>query len=130
MLQPAELKSTEKLAWSVGRGADVWALFQACADGDLRTVQAMIAKDRSLARAHYDYRKPLYFAVRENRVDVARFLLDYDSNPMDLWVDDDPIEIARDRGYAEMGAHAGGDARNEVQCVDEGRGSRVGAAGT
>ena len=102
MLQPAELKSTEKLAWSVGRGADVWALFQACAEGDLRAVQTMIAKDGSLARAHYDYRKPLYFAVRENRVDVARFILEYDSNPMDLWVDDDPIEIARDRGYAEM----------------------------
>ena len=62
----------------------------------------LIAKDRSLARAHYDYRKPLYFAVRENRVDVARFILDHDTNPLDLWVDDDPIEIARDRGYAAM----------------------------
>jgi len=40
--------------------------------------------------------------VRENHVDVARFLLEHDSNPMDLWVDDDPIEIARDRGYAAM----------------------------
>ena len=70
--------------------------------GDLRTVQALIAKDPSLARAHYDYRKPLYFAVRENRVDVARFLLDHDGNPMDLWVDDDPLEIARDRGYTAM----------------------------
>ena len=102
MLQPAELKSDEPLTWSAGRGTDVWALFQACAAGDLRTVQALVAKDRSLARAHYDYRKPLYFAVRENHVDVARFLLEHDSNPMDLWVDDDPIEIARDRGYAAM----------------------------
>ena len=102
MLQPAELKSDEPLQWSAGRGTDVWALFQACAAGNLQTVQALIAKDRSLARAHYDYRKPLYFAVRENRVDVARFLLEHDSNPMDLWVDDDPIEIARDRGHAAM----------------------------
>jgi ankyrin repeat protein len=80
----------------------VWALFQACSAGDLGTVQALLAKDRSLARAHYDYRKPLYFAVRENRVDVARLLLEHDANPMDLWVDDSPIEIARDRGYAAM----------------------------
>ena len=40
--------------------------------------------------------------MRENRIDVVRFLLEHDRNPMDLWVDDDPIEIARDRGYTEM----------------------------
>jgi ankyrin repeat protein len=102
MLQPAELKSDEPLTWSSGRGTDVWALFQACATGDLPTVRSLIAKDPSLARSHYDYRKPLYFAVRENHVDVARFLLDHDTNPLDLWVDDNPLEIARDRGYAEM----------------------------
>ena len=65
-------------------------------------MRALIAKDPSLARSHHVYRKPLYFAVRENHVDVARFLLQHDSNPLDLWVDDDPIEIARDRGYVEM----------------------------
>ncbi len=102
MLQPAELKSDQKLLWSPGRGTDVWALIQACVSGDLETVQALIAKDASLARAHYDYRKPLYFAVRENGIDVVRFLLEHDRNPLDLWVDDDPLEIARDRGYTEM----------------------------
>jgi uncharacterized protein len=102
MLQPAELKSEEKLMWSAGRGTDVWALMQACASGDLEAVRQLIAQDPSLARSHYQYRKPLYFAVRENRVDVVRFLLDHDHNPLDLWVDDDPIEIARDRGYMEM----------------------------
>jgi ankyrin repeat protein len=102
MLQPAELKSDQKLMWSPGRGTDVWALIQACTSGDLEAVRALIANDPSLARAHYDYRKPLYFAVRENRIDVARFLLEHDRNPIDLWVDDDPIEIARDRGYTEM----------------------------
>ena len=102
MLRPADLKSDEPLTWSAGRGTDVWELFQACAAGDLQAVQALIGKDRSLARAHYDYRKPLYFAVRENHLEVARFLLEHDSNPLDLWVDDDPIEIARDRGYAAM----------------------------
>jgi len=102
MLQPAELKSDRKLLWSPGRGTDLWNLFQACIAGDLLTVQALVAKDPSLVRAHYDYRKPLYFAVRENRVDVARFLLEHDHNPLDLWFDDSPLEIARDRGYVEM----------------------------
>jgi ankyrin repeat protein len=102
MLQPAALKSEQKLLWSAGRGTDVWALIQACASGDLARVQALVAQDPSLARSHYDYRKPLYFAVRENRIDVARFLLEHDSNPLDLWVDDDPLEIARDRGYTAM----------------------------
>jgi ankyrin repeat protein len=40
--------------------------------------------------------------VRENRVDVVRFLLEHDRNPMDLWVDDGPLEMARDRGLREM----------------------------
>jgi ankyrin repeat protein len=102
MLQPAQLKSDQKLLWSAGRGTDLWDLFQACTAGDLKTVQALIAKDPALARAHYEYRKPLYFAVRENRLDVVRFLLEHDRNPLDLWVDDNPLEIARDRGNTEM----------------------------
>ena len=96
------MKSNQKLLWSAGRGTDVWDLFQACIAGDLPKVQALIARDSSLPRAHYAYRKPLYFAIRENQLDVARFLLGHDSNPMDLWVDDNPLEIARDRGYAAM----------------------------
>jgi ankyrin repeat protein len=102
LLQPAALKSDQKLMWSPGRGTDVWALIQACTTGDLDAARTLITRDPSLARSHYQYRKPLYFAVRENRVNVARFLLEHDSNPLDLWVDDDPLEIARDRGYTEM----------------------------
>jgi len=102
MPQPAALKSEQKLMWSAGRGTDVWALIQACIAGDLDAARTLIARDPSLARSHYQYRKPLYFAVRENRIDVAGFLLERDTDPLDLWVDDDPLEIARDRGYAEM----------------------------
>ncbi len=74
---------------------------QACTAGDLEAVQSADRKDPSLAPTP-DYRKPLYFAVHENRLDVVRFLLEHDYNPLDLWVDDNPIEIARDRGYAAM----------------------------
>ena len=127
MLQPTELKSDEKLTWSAGRGTDVWALFQACAAGDLATVQALIAKDPALARAHYEYRKPLYFAVRENRVDVARFLLEHDSNPMDLWIDE---ARSRSRGTVAMRPWSAcwSTRWNEVQRVGEGRAGRIGTA--
>src|SRR4051812_14639884 len=53
MLQPRELKSAEKLMWSAGRGTDVWALIEACTSGDLDAVQALIVRDPSLARSHY-----------------------------------------------------------------------------
>ena len=33
---------------------------------------------------------------------MVRFLLEHDSNPLDLWFDDSPFEIALDRGYTEM----------------------------
>jgi ankyrin repeat protein len=102
MIQPDELKSDAPLLWSAGRGTDVWALLSACKDGDLAAVTALVERDPSLVRCHFAYRKPLYFAVRENRLDVARFLLERDPDPMNLWVHDNPYEIVRDRGYAEM----------------------------
>ena len=102
MTQPEELERNEPLAWSTGTGIDVWNLFCACISGDLATVQRLLAKDPSLVRCHYSYCKPLYFAVRENRLAVAEFLLHRDPDPIGLAVNDSLLEIARDRGYAEM----------------------------
>ena len=102
MRQPDELKKNEPLVWSSGNGTDVWDLFCACVAGDLESVRRLLAKDPSLARCQFSYRKPLYFAVRENRLAVTDFLLEHDPNPIGLAVHDSLIEIARDRGYAEM----------------------------
>ena len=102
MTQPDELKKDEPLVWSTGTGTDVWALFCACIAGDLEDVRGLIQKDPSLVRCQYNYRKPLYFAVRENKIAVTEFLLEHDSNPIGLAVNDSLLEIARDRGYAEM----------------------------
>jgi len=102
MIQPDELKSEARLKWSTGTGTDVWALFCACISGDLATVKRLLAKDPSLARCHHAYRKPVYFAVRENRIDVVALLLDLDPDPAGLAVNDSLIEIARDRGSLEM----------------------------
>lgn len=102
MYQPDALKTDKPLKWSTGAGTDVWALFCACIDGDLPKVQQLLQKDPSLARTHYAYRKPLYFAVRENRLQIADYLLDRDPNPTGLAVNDSLLEIARDRAYSEM----------------------------
>lgn len=102
MIQPDELKKNTPLLWSTETGTEVWGLFCACVAGDLKTVERLVAKDPAIVRCHYAYRKPLYFAVRENRLDVAAFLLERDPDPIGLAVNDSLLEIARDRGYTEM----------------------------
>jgi ankyrin repeat protein len=99
MFQPEELKQNRPLKWSTGTGTDVWALFCACMAGDLEAVKQLLAKDPSLARCQYAYRKPLYFAVRENRLEIVDFLLDQDPDPVGLAINDTLLDIARDRGY-------------------------------
>jgi ankyrin repeat protein len=102
MTQPEALKKNEPLTWSPGIGTDVWNLFCACISGDIEAVRALVAKDPALVRCHYHYRKPLYFAVRENRLNIVEFLLERDPDPTGLAVNDSLLEIARDRGYVEM----------------------------
>lgn len=102
MIQPEELKKNEPLLWATGTGTDAWELFGACIAGNLETVKRLLAKDPSLVVTQYAYRTPLYFAVRENRVDIAAFLLDQGANPLGLAVNDSLLQIARDCGYAEM----------------------------
>jgi ankyrin repeat protein len=102
MIQPEELKKRAPLKWSAGMGTDVWDLFCACIAGDIATVQALIARDPSLVRSHYVYRTPLYFAVRENQVEIVRFLLDNGANPLGLAINDSLLQITRDRGYTGL----------------------------
>ena len=102
MIRPEALKKNERLVWATGTATDVWDLFCACIAGDLEAVKRLLAKDASLARTHYAYRTPIYFAVRENQVDVAAFLLDYGANPLALAVNESLLQMARDRGFTEM----------------------------
>ncbi|MGI8604601.1 MAG: ankyrin repeat domain-containing protein [Verrucomicrobiales bacterium] len=102
MTQPDALKSNDPLTWSPGRGTDVWEMFCACIEVDLKTIERLVSRDSSLIRCHYSYRKPLYFAVRENQLEIAAFLLDRDPDPTGLAVNDSLLDIACDRGYVEM----------------------------
>ncbi|HXU40512.1 MAG TPA: ankyrin repeat domain-containing protein [Blastocatellia bacterium] len=102
MIQPDELKTNEPLLWSTGTGVDVWEMFCACIAGDVDIVKRLVNKDPSIVRCNYAYRTPLYFAVRENQLEIVRFLLEQGADPLSLAVDNSLLEIARDRGYSEM----------------------------
>jgi ankyrin repeat protein len=102
MIQPEELKKNTPLKWSPGTGSDVWEMFCACRTGDLPTVKRLVDKDPSLVRCQHAYRTPLYFAVRENQLDVAALLLERGADPFGLAVNDSLLDICRDRGYVEL----------------------------
>jgi RNA polymerase sigma factor (sigma-70 family) len=99
MIQPEALKQKKPWLWSPGIGTDVWELFCASMVGDLETVKALVDKDPSLVRANYEYRTPLSFAVMENQLAVAEYLLDQGAAAVKLG---DPITMATDRGYTQM----------------------------
>ena len=102
MIRPEALKKNEPLFWAPGLGTEVWEMFCAAIAGDLETIKRLLDKDPSLVRCAYEYRTPLYFAVRENQVDVAAFLLKHGADPLNSGTPTALLEIARDRGYAEM----------------------------
>jgi ankyrin repeat protein len=102
MIQPDELKKAEPLTWSPGRGVDVWEMFCACVRGDVNAVARLLERDPALVRCQYAYRTPLYFAVRENQLDVARLLLERGADPLSLAVNDSLLDICRDRGNGDM----------------------------
>jgi ankyrin repeat protein len=103
MFQPDELKKSEPLLWSTGTGTDVWRMFCAAMQGDVQTIEALLAADPSLARCQYAYRTPLYFAVRENQMAAAALLLERGSDPIGLSLGESLVEICQDRGYGELG---------------------------
>lgn len=102
MIRPEELKKNEPLVWSAGIGVEVWKTFCAALTGDLKALKRLLKKDPSLARAEYGYHTAMFFAVRENQLEAARFLLERGADPVNSGTPDTLLQIARDRGYAEM----------------------------
>jgi RNA polymerase sigma factor (sigma-70 family) len=98
MIRPDALKTNAPLFWSPGMGTNVWEMFCAAITGDVAALGRLIDEDPSLLRCHYEYHTPLSFAVRENQVEAAAYLLDRGMLP----TLGDPLEMARDRGYREM----------------------------
>jgi ankyrin repeat protein len=101
MSRPRELWRRGPVEWGPGLGAEVWELFCACIVGNVEAVRRLVRRDPSLLRAQHCYRGPLYFAVRENQVEVARFLLERAAWPSS-GTDESLLEMAEVRGYREM----------------------------
>ena len=102
MGRPEALAKAEPLKWSVGLGTDVWQLFCAAIAGDTTAIRQLLDKDPALVRSAWDYRRPLYFAVRENQLEAAALLISRGANVIDSGTPDTLGQIARDRGYTEM----------------------------
>jgi ankyrin repeat protein len=107
MTQPEELKTTayvygvEKL-----NGYDAWALFRACAAGDMLKVKALLAKDRRLVNAQFWYQFPIHMAVRAGHAEIVKLLLDRGADPgqsrftYNSW--DKLLLCANERGHRQV----------------------------
>ena len=64
LTQPEEMK-TRAYVYGVEKlnGYDAWALFQACAVGDLLKAKSLLAKDRRLVNAQHWYQFPIHKAA-------------------------------------------------------------------
>jgi ankyrin repeat protein len=107
MTQPEAMKTrayvcgVEKL-----NGYDAWALFRACAAGDLPKVKRLLAKDQRLVNAQFWYEFPIHMAVREGHAEVVELLLDQGADPgqsiftYNSW--DKLLLTARERGHRQV----------------------------
>ena len=82
------------------RDDGLWSLFEASASGDLPAVQRLVEGRPELVNAQYNYTPAIHFAVREGRLDVARYLIDRGAEVADYRsypFQDSLLTIAEDR---------------------------------
>jgi ankyrin repeat protein len=85
-----------------GMTAKTWAVFEACARGDLTKVTTLLAKEPRLVNAQFWYRFPIHMAVFAGSADVVKLLLDRGADPgqsnytYDSW--DKLLQAAQMRG--------------------------------
>jgi ankyrin repeat protein len=101
MSQPEAMKTNAYVAGVQKlNGHDAWALFKACAAGDMPTVKALLAKDRRLVNVQiYYYQFPIHMAVRAGYAEIVKLLLDQGAEPRDLW---GLLLLARERGHRQV----------------------------
>ena len=71
---PADLATDEYDGWYMGRGRSVKRAVKAAIEGDLETIRACVEAEPELVDCNIRYREPLYFAVGNDHLDIARFL--------------------------------------------------------
>ena len=82
LAQPEAMKTTAYV-YGVDKlnGYDAWALFEACAFGDMATAKALLAKDPRLVNAQYWYQFPIHMAVYAGNTAIVRLLLQHGADP-------------------------------------------------
>ncbi len=73
---PADLDTDDYDGWYMGRGRSVQKAVKAAMEGDLDTIRRCIDAEPELVDCNIRYREPLYFAVGNNHLEVARFLVE------------------------------------------------------
>jgi ankyrin repeat protein len=109
MTRPAAMK-TRSYIYGVEKlnGYDAWALFEACALGDVSKVKKLLGKDRRLVNAQYWYRFPIHMAVFAGNSEIVKLLLDQGADPgqsiytYDSW--DKLLVNAGERGFRPIEA--------------------------
>src|SRR6266851_3678580 len=87
-------------------GYNAWALFEACALGDVAAVKALLAKDRRLVNAQFWYQFPIHMAVFAGNAQIVKLLLDQGADPgqsvytYNSW--DKLLLCARERGHRQI----------------------------
>jgi ankyrin repeat protein len=81
-------------------GHDAWALFKACAAGDMPKVKTLLAKDQRLASAQFVYQLPIHLAVRGGHAEIVKLLLNQGADPRQPW--GDLLVAARERGHRQV----------------------------
>ena len=79
--KPAELRGSYIYDVDAVDGEQAWALFEACRDGDVKSVRALIEADGNLPHAQYWYTQPIHFAVYANQLEIVRILLEAGTEP-------------------------------------------------
>lgn len=107
LTQPEEMR-TESYVYGVEKlnGHDAWALFEACAAGDMPKTKKLLAKDRRLVNAQHWYQFPIHMAVLAGHAEIVKLLLEHGADPgqsrftYDSW--DKLLLRARERGYCKI----------------------------
>jgi RNA polymerase sigma factor (sigma-70 family) len=103
-LDPGELDPGELNPGVETTTTDVWAMLMASRQGDLATMERLVALQPALVRCEYNYTPPIHFAVREGHAQVVSWLIEQgvDLAYRSYSFGDSLLQMAREREHHEI----------------------------